>query len=63
MFICLLVFQLRGSIYIVTAIIAGILAVFLSTLIPGNSYIVIASMTAAAIGVIIKKKTRLGEVG
>ena len=56
MFICLLVFQLRGSIYIITAIIAGIFAVFLSILIPGNSYIVIASMAAAAVGVIIKKK-------
>jgi 4-azaleucine resistance transporter AzlC len=56
MFICLLVFQLRGSIYVITAIIAGIFAVFLSILIPGNSYIIIASMAAAAIGVVLKKK-------
>jgi predicted branched-subunit amino acid permease len=56
MFICLLAFQLRGSIYVITAIIAGIFAVFLSILIPGNSYIVIASMAAAAIGVVVKKK-------
>jgi 4-azaleucine resistance transporter AzlC len=56
MFICLLVFQLRGSIYVITSIIAGIFAVFLSILIPGNSYIVIASMAAAAIGVVLKKK-------
>ena len=56
MFICLLVFQLRGSIYVITAIIAGIFAVFLSLIIPGNSYIVIASMTAAALGVVVKKK-------
>jgi 4-azaleucine resistance transporter AzlC len=55
MFICLLVFQLKGSIYVITAIIAGIFAVFLSMLIPGNSYIVIASMAAAAIGVVLKK--------
>lgn len=61
MFICLLVFQLRGFIYIITAIIAAIFAVFLSMLIPGNSYIVIASMAAAAIGVIIKKKAGRGE--
>ena len=60
MFICLLVFQLRGSIYIITAVIAGLIAVFLSIFIPGNSYIVIASMTAAAIGVVLKKKTGLG---
>jgi len=56
MFICLLVFQIRGFIYVITAIVAGLFAVFLSLLIPGNSYIVIASMTAAAIGVVIKKK-------
>ena len=61
MFICLLVFQLRGFIYVLTAAIAGIGAVFLSMLIPGNSYIVIASMAAAAIGVVLKKKAGLGE--
>jgi 4-azaleucine resistance transporter AzlC len=56
MFICLIVFQLRGALYIVTAAIAGILAVVLSILIPGNSYIVIASMSAAALGVLVKRK-------
>ena len=61
MFICLLVFQLRGAIYIITALIAGVLAVVLSILIPGNSYIVVASMAAAAIGVIIKKKAGIDE--
>ncbi len=61
MFICLLVFQLRGAIYIITALVAGVLAVVLSLLIPGNSYIVVASMAAAAIGVIIKKKAGIDE--
>ena len=61
MFICLLVFQIRDLIYVITAVIAGIFAVFLSMIIPGNSYIVIASMTAAAIGVVLKKRTGLGE--
>ena len=61
MFICLLVFQIRGGIYVITAVIAGICAVFLSLLIPGNSYIVIASMGAAAIGVVLKKKTGRGK--
>jgi 4-azaleucine resistance transporter AzlC len=61
MFICLLVFQIRGFIYVVTAAIAGACAVLLSMLIPGNSYIVIASMAAAAIGVVLKKKTGWGE--
>ena len=59
MFICLLVFQLRGLIYVITALIAGVLAVVLSILIPGNSYIVLGSMAAAAIGVVLKKKAGL----
>jgi 4-azaleucine resistance transporter AzlC len=61
MFICLLVFQIRGHIYVVIAIISGIFAVFLSLLIPGNSYIVIASMTAATIGVVLKKTVGPGK--
>ena len=60
MFICLLVFQIRGFLYVIVAVIAGIMALFLSMLIPGNSYIVIASMAAAAIGVVLKKKIGAG---
>lgn len=56
MFICLLVFQLNGSIYFVSAVISGLIAVFLSITLPGNSYIVIASIIAASLGVIIKKR-------
>lgn len=56
MFICLLIFQLRGREYVITAIIAGILAVTLSLIIPGNSYIIIASVLAATAGVFIKKR-------
>lgn len=56
MFICLLVFQLRGSIYVITAAMAGVIAVILSLIVPGNSYIVMASMTAAALGVVLKKR-------
>jgi 4-azaleucine resistance transporter AzlC len=61
MFICLLVFQIRGFIYVIVALIAGIMALYLSMLIPGNSYIVIASMAAAAIGVVFKKKIGPGK--
>ncbi|MBW2561744.1 MAG: AzlC family ABC transporter permease [Deltaproteobacteria bacterium] len=55
MFICLLIFQLRGRLYVIVAIIAGLLAVGLSLILPGNSYIVIASVIAAALGVILKR--------
>lgn len=55
MFICLFIFQLRGNIYILVAIIAGGLAVGLSLLIPGNSYIIISSTVAATLGVLFRK--------
>ncbi|MBW2544600.1 MAG: AzlC family ABC transporter permease [Deltaproteobacteria bacterium] len=55
MFICLLVFQLRGRLYVIVAIIAGILAVALSLLLPGNTYIVAASVIAATLGVFLKR--------
>lgn len=54
MFICLMVFQLRGLAYVLTAVMAAIIAITLSLLIPGNSYIVIASIIAAALGVFLK---------
>ncbi|MDP3285058.1 MAG: hypothetical protein Q8M56_11580, partial [Desulfobacterales bacterium] len=59
MFICLLVFQLKGPVYIFTALVAGISAVLLSLCLPGNSYIIIASIFAAGTGVFIKKIARL----
>jgi 4-azaleucine resistance transporter AzlC len=55
MFICLLVLQLRGAIYVAVAILAGILAVAVSMHLPGNAYIVIASVAAATAGVFLKK--------
>ncbi|BBO83892.1 AzlC family ABC transporter permease [Desulfosarcina ovata] len=55
MFICLLVFQLRKRIHLLTALIAGLSAVGLALVIPGNSYIVIASIIAATTGVIIQR--------
>lgn len=55
MFISLLVFQLRGSLYFLTAAITGGIAVLLSILIPGNTYIVLASVMGATLGLLIKK--------
>lgn len=56
MFICLLIFQLRGRIYLFTALIAGTLAVGLSLLLPGNWHIIVASMLAASLGTLIKQR-------
>ncbi|MBI9084212.1 MAG: AzlC family ABC transporter permease [Desulfobacterales bacterium] len=60
MFICLLVFQVRGGIYVLTAVISGVAAIGLSLVIPGNLYVVIASILAATAGVFIKKKLTKG---
>ena len=52
MFICLLVFQLRGRIYLLTAVVSGGVAVVLAIMIPGNSYVILASTFAATVGVL-----------
>ena len=55
MFICLLIYQLRGRIYVVTAIVSGSLAVSLSLLVPGNIYVVVASVFGATAGFVLLK--------
>ena len=56
MFLCLLVFQLRGGLYTVTAAVAGVLAVVLALLLPGNLHIIIASVLAATIGFALRRR-------
>jgi len=51
MFICLLVFQLNGRRYLITALVAGGLSVPLSLTVPGNLHVVIAATAAATVGV------------
>ncbi|GKT08177.1 AzlC family ABC transporter permease [Desulforhabdus sp. TSK] len=58
MFLCLLVFQLRGRIYGITALLAGLFAVMLSLWIPGNAYVIIASLMAATAGFMLKRTLR-----
>ena len=55
MFLCLLTFQIRGRIYIFTAIISGSLAIAISLLIPDNSFVVIASLLGATVGFALKR--------
>lgn len=54
MFICLLVFQLQGRIYIITGLLAAAISIAWYLLIPGDSYIVGASMSAATLGYFLK---------
>ncbi len=61
MFICLLVFQLHGRIYIITGLVAGAISVAWYLLIPGDSYIVGASIVAATAGYSLKRRYRRSQ--
>ena len=59
MFIGLLILQLKGGRYIVTAVIAGAFAIVLSLILPGNLYIVLASILAATLSVVLIKRVKI----
>ena len=61
MFICLLVFQLQGRIYLLTGLLAAIISIAWYLLIPGDSYIVGSSMLAATLGYLLKRRYRRGK--
>lgn len=61
MFICLLVFQLQGRIYIITGLLAALVSVVWYLLIPGDSYIVGASLSAATLGYLLERRYRRGK--
>jgi 4-azaleucine resistance transporter AzlC len=63
MFICLLVFQIRGSLYLLVALFSGLLAVAFALLFPGNAYIVTASVIAATLGVLLRRARGKGREG
>lgn len=56
MFLCLLVFQLQGRIYVLTALVAALFAVLWYLAVPGDSYVVVASMAAATVGFFLKRR-------
>ena len=58
MFIGLLVLQLKGRKYVMTAVIAGALAIILSLALPGYLYIVLASVVAATLSVVLSKRVK-----
>ncbi|MFO8113521.1 MAG: AzlC family ABC transporter permease [Desulfosalsimonadaceae bacterium] len=61
MFICLLVIQVYGMIYVITALIAAGISVAWYIAIPGASYIVGASLCAASIGFLLRRTMRRAE--
>ena len=56
MFLCLLVFQLHNRLSVIVGLIAGLVATLWYLLIPGDSFIVGASMTAATAGYWLKRR-------
>lgn len=58
MFICLLVFQLQSRIFILTGTLAALISIAWYLLIPGDSYIIGASVSAATLGFFIKRQAR-----
>jgi len=58
MFVCLLIFQLRGPVYAATALLAGIAAVLFALIIPGNGYIILGAVLAATLGVAMQRRSR-----
>ena len=55
MFICLLVYQLGTPLHLTVALVSGAMATAISLVLPGNAYIVIATVFAASLGLAIKK--------
>ena len=58
MFICLLIFQLQGRIYLLTGLAAAVVSTLWYLLIPGDSYIVGASVCAATLGYLALRRKR-----
>jgi len=61
MFICLLVFQLRGPVFVATALVAAFCSVVAFLWLPGNAYVIVASCVAATAGFILKRALRHGR--
>ena len=58
MFICLLVFQLRGMFFVATALISAFCSVLAYLWLPGNAYVIVASCLAASAGLFLKRALR-----
>lgn len=57
MFICLLVYQMRGRWYVLTAVVAGIMATVMSLWFEGNMHVIAASVLAATVGYILQGRS------
>ncbi len=58
MFICLLVYQLRSRLHLLTALLAGGLAVAWALWVPGNSHVMVAAVVATTLGFFLGRRRR-----
>lgn len=58
MLLCLLALQLRTPTHIVVALISAIVAVLLALALPGNWYVIMASVVGATAGLLLKRQRR-----
>lgn len=56
MFICLLIYQLRTRLHVLTAVLAGGLSVFIYLTVPGNAYIIVAAVSATTLTYLLKQR-------
>jgi len=56
MFISLLSFQLLNRIYVLTGLVTGVISITWYLFVPGNSYIICASMAGATIGYVLTRR-------
>lgn len=56
MFLALLIFQFQSRVHIITAILAAVVSVACYLFIPGDSYAVIAAVTAASAGYLLQRR-------
>lgn len=61
MFLCLLIYQLQDRIALFTTLIAALVALLWYRCIPGDSYIVGASVVAATAGFLVKRRRERGR--
>ena len=55
MFICLLVYQLKGRIACLSAVVAGSVGTAVALLLPGNGYIIAGAVAGATAGLFVKR--------
>ncbi|MCW7752883.1 AzlC family ABC transporter permease [Desulfobotulus sp. H1] len=59
MFICLLVFQLNGLLYVVAGLVAALAGTLAALWIPGNVFIVVGAVAGASVGLVLKRMALL----